>query len=144
MSVFFERMNFLWQWAILVLWNILMWATASAMDLNLICMLHLYCIAIIHLKKCFWAWLSFEHGFHNKVGSQITETLQCWIFMAYIWKGKWLKALVSLLFRVLTALARGVGFMIHLLFPVQHLVGALCSMSHFISWALHDVNWEKQ
>lgn len=40
---------------------------------------------------------------------------------------------VSLLFRVLTALARGAGFMIHLMFPVQHLVGALCSTSLSIS-----------
>jgi len=61
------------------------------------------------------------------------KTLQWWVVLAYVWKGKWLKTLVSLLFRVLTALARGSGFMIHLLFPVQHLVGALSYMSLSIS-----------
>lgn len=56
------------------------------MDLNLICMLHLYCIAMIHLKTN-----AFEHGFHNRVGSQITETLQCWFLYGIYLEAKMAK-----------------------------------------------------
>lgn len=55
-------------------------------------------------SKCFSAWLG---GFHDRVGSQKMKTVQCCVIFAYVWKGKRLKTLVSLLFRTLSALARG-------------------------------------
>jgi hypothetical protein len=48
--------------------------------------------------------------------------------------------LVLLLFRGLSPLARGPGFVIHFLFAVQHLFDAICSMSLFINRDLYDVN----
>lgn len=110
---------------------------ACVIDLNLICVLHLYCIAMIHLKANVFehGWLAFTMGWAARKGKHFNAA-----FLAYDCKGKWLKTLVSLLFRVLTVLAGGAGFMIHLLFSVQYLVGALCSMSLSISRALYDVN----
>lgn len=133
--------NVFWLWALFALWNIRMGTVAWRhwFGLNLHAASLLSCDDSLKGKH-FGACLANScTGWTGRKGKHFQAV--CWLMSGR--ECGWKKKLASLRFSIRTLLARGAGFMIHLLPARQQRVGVLCPMSLYISRNHSDVNWGK-